>query len=477
MKERIVAGEGQTQARSIERSGPGQLVVKRNPLQVYTTRKFSTFALGACARMATLLTRGAWTRLASTGALRIAPTLTNGQTFTWRPTADGEFLGTLGHRVFALREFGGDVEFAEYSSAGASVAALASGSSLLYDFFQLSVALSPLHAEWAAADARMAAIVAALPGVRVLRQPPWECLVAFICSSNNNIARISLMLDRLREALGEPIGRIAAVDGGERVVRAFPTILALGGAKEADLRALGCGYRARFLRESAIAIAARGGDDYLTSLRSQPRDAVQNALLGLTGVGRKVADCVALFSLDKASVVPVDTHVWTIACRDYDATLVEAKSLTPRVYDRVGDLFRMRFSDHAGWAHSLLFTAELPAFRQALPTSISDEMATFREFEREEKIAKRAAARDRKRARELAGGSAVTECGDDTVLVEASPAVAAAPESAPKKRGRRIASKAPAADASDETAPSRVAAPPPRRKKSGRATRHGAANE
>jgi 3-methyladenine DNA glycosylase/8-oxoguanine DNA glycosylase len=51
----------------------------------------------------------------------------------------------------------------------------------------------------------------------------------------------------------------------------------------------------------------------------------QESLLRLRGVGRKVADCVALFSLDQAGAVPVDTHVWRIACRDYDASLKNAK--------------------------------------------------------------------------------------------------------------------------------------------------------
>ena len=59
-------------------------------------------------------------------------------------------------------------------------------------------------------------------------------------------------------------------------------------------------------------------------------------LCELPGVGPKVADCVALFSLDQAGTVPVDTHVWQIACRDLDPTLSTCKSLTPAVYERVG---------------------------------------------------------------------------------------------------------------------------------------------
>jgi len=40
----------------------------------------------------------------------------------------------------------------------------------------------------------------------------------------------------------------------------------------------------------------------LLSLRSQSREDVQKALLEMYGIGRKVADCVALFSLDKFDV-------------------------------------------------------------------------------------------------------------------------------------------------------------------------------
>ena len=99
------------------------------------------------------------------------------------------------------------------------------------------------------------------------------------------------------------------------------------------------------------------------------------------GVGMKVADCVALFSLDQPATVPVDTHVWQIARRDYDhdrdpgqdlkgGRLSAARSLTPTVYESVGDVFRARFGAAAGWAHSVLFAAELSEFRQKLPIEL-----------------------------------------------------------------------------------------------------------
>lgn len=95
--------------------------------------------------------------------------------------------------------------------------------------------------------------------------------------------------------------------------------------------------------------------------------AYQDELMVFAGVGRKVADCVALFSLEKLEAIPVDTHVWQIACRELDASLSDRKSITPTVYRMVGDLFRTRFAPQAGWAHSVLFAGDLSAFKPELP--------------------------------------------------------------------------------------------------------------
>ena len=290
----------------------------------------------------------------------------------------------------------------------------------LRDYFQLSQPLGPLYARWAAADPRMAAVAAALPGMRVLRQDPVECLFSFICSSNNNIARIGGMLRALRARYGVPLQLApnlpaAAVDAatsgggngnsddGDAVAEsyyAFPTAARLAAATEEELRGLGLGYRASYVRGSAQLVESRGAS-WLKGLRAEAHDpaAVRDALCTLPGVGPKVADCVALFSLDATAAIPVDIHVWQIACRDLDPTLSQALSLTPAVYARVGDTFRERYGDHAGWAHSVLFAGELPLFRTKLPASVQAEMAAWKEQEKAAKVeavAKRKAAREAK---------------------------------------------------------------------------------
>ena len=97
--------------------------------------------------------------------------------------------------------------------------------------------------------------------------------------------------------------------------------------------------------------------------------AAHAALVQLTGVGPKVADCVCLMGLGWGGAVPVDTHVWQIALRDYNygggggaGGKRKTATLTKAMYDGVGDFFRGLWGEHAGWAHSVLFTADLNRF-------------------------------------------------------------------------------------------------------------------
>eukprot|EP00586_Coscinodiscus_wailesii_P014524 CAMPEP_0172521056 /NCGR_PEP_ID=MMETSP1066-20121228/292357_1 /TAXON_ID=671091 /ORGANISM="Coscinodiscus wailesii, Strain CCMP2513" /LENGTH=618 /DNA_ID=CAMNT_0013303907 /DNA_START=242 /DNA_END=2099 /DNA_ORIENTATION=+ len=303
-------------------------------------------------------------------------------------------------------------------------------STLLRDYFQIGsdsstgngARLKTLYDEWSRADPdRMGQITAAIPGVRVLRQDPWECLISFICSSNNNIPRITLLLERLRQRYGRELVRIPPSDGDDGEpwsFFSFPTLRNLSEVSEQELRELGFGYRAKYIRQTVELLSEREeefkdrsieqGEEtegyetscrsslYLHSLRdhdqsSSSLDHVQTALTEFCGVGRKVADCVALFSLDRRDAVPVDVHVLRMAIRNYGAgeflTGRGTTSLTPAVYARVGDLFRERFGSYAGWAHSVLFVAELPSFRGVLPVEMVREMDEWKQQEMAEKAA------------------------------------------------------------------------------------------
>lgn len=231
---------------------------------------------------------------------------------------------------------------------------------VLRDYFQLNINLEDLYRTWAKTDKHFENVSKEFTGIRMLRQDPVECLFSFICSTNNNISRITSMVDKLAQHYGEKID--VTVCGQQFYV--FPRVEALAqDGVEENLRQLGFGYRAKYIQQSARFLQEYGLE-WLTSLRSVSYREAKSNLLKLCGVGSKVADCVALMCLDKPGSVPVDTHVWQIAARDYMPKLKQAKSLTDKLCDEIGDYFRSLWGDYAGWAHSVLFTADLRQFQE-----------------------------------------------------------------------------------------------------------------
>lgn len=394
-------------------------------------------------------------------------TLRMGQCFNWKKLDENSnntiWIGvinidTYGYPI-AIRQMQNTTEFADILNCQSTYSI--DMKALLYNYFQLDYDLKELYKDWSSKCDRMKVITKCLPGVRVVRQDPWECLVSFICSSNNNIKRITQMLDKLKIRYGmykcsiRPKDKDETIDAHGEIdhkdyykewevvhdppsstptfmhsllpeeagpssahhLYSFPTAQALAAASEDELRAAGLGYRARYVLEAARALVSRESSEagaeaqWFKDLRSlgirqastmpfslpssfSPskvdvcrRLAVQAELITLAGVGPKVADCVALFCLDQAGAIPVDTHVWDIAVRDYAPQLRIAKSLTPTIYEQVGNIFRDKFGDKAGWAHSVLFAAELPEFKRSLPDWMQLEMNAFSEETRRTKAA------------------------------------------------------------------------------------------
>lgn len=142
--------------------------------------------------------------------------------------------------------------------------------------------------------------IALYPGLRVLNQDPWEALLAFILSANNNVRRIRSLVEALCGALGDEF----ALDG--HVLRGFPLPEKLAGCDESLLRGLGVGYRAPYLIGTARAVL----DGFpLCQLREMDYFEAHRLLTALPGVGDKVADCVLLFGCEQTSAFPVDVWV------------------------------------------------------------------------------------------------------------------------------------------------------------------------
>ena len=327
--------------------------------------------------------------------LRPSVVLTTGQCFHWTALSESkdndsawgvhnatDWIGILRTRndsslVIRLRETPSTVLFhALYSPPDWTTSDIRQH---LRDYFQLDVvSVVDLYQSWSKRCDRLRRIAQAIPGLRMVEQDPFECLVSFLCSSNNNIPRITQMLQRIRKEYGTPL-----LEFQGETLYSFPSLSTLREkATEKDLRGT-CrmGYRAKYLIKTMEILHELGDEKYLYSLReNENANEVQTALIKFSGVGRKVADCVALCSLRAVDAVPVDVHVWNIARRDYGMDeVVSSASLTPKTYGEVATRLRQQFPDYSGWAHALLFAAELPSFKGRLPVDMVQEMDQVRE--------------------------------------------------------------------------------------------------
>ena len=267
----------------------------------------------------------------SSSELRLALTLCCGQSFRWQETGPSEWSGVAKGRLITLQQIEETaIQYHVHNSTDST-----KDEAFIKDYFRLDENLGVLCKEWSERDKNFARKVESFSGIRILRQDPVETLFAFICSSNNNITRISGMVEKLCITYGQKLGNYK-----EKDYYSFPPIEALTSeGVEQTLRSLGFGYRAGYIHKTAKLIANERPKGWLESLQSLPYSDAHSSLLELCGVGAKVADCICLMGLDKLEAVPVDTHVWQIAVRDYGLkSILKGKTMTSKAYQQVGEL-------------------------------------------------------------------------------------------------------------------------------------------
>ena len=189
------------------------------------------------------------------------------------------------------------------------------------------------------------------PGLRLLRQHPFQCYISFIVSSNSNIQRIKQILYRLCKKFGKKI------IFQEKEFYLFPEPENLANASKNDLLNCGLGYRVRAVKEAALNVNNRQIDfDFLKRTNYQN---AKDILLQVYGIGNKVADCVLLFSLEKLEAFPLDRWVLRILEKYYTKKFqLEGKSLTEKKYEQIHMQIVNYFGPYAGYSQQFLFKME-----------------------------------------------------------------------------------------------------------------------
>lgn len=339
--------------------------------------------------------------------LNLSITLLCGQSFRWREVGTNTWAGVIGSSIVTMKQDDHDhIKYKFHSTDPKSTP-----ESVLHDYFQLSHSLASLYPVWAASNHSINTLfkksASRLTGVRILRQPPLECLYSFICSSNNNIGRITKMVESLCSTYGTLLGE---VEGHK--FHSFPTLQQLQKVDEATLRELGFGYRAKYIVHTTKQLL-ENEKGWLDNLRKASREDAQKNLVTLMGVGRKVADCVSLFSLDKLDVVPVDTHIFSMAQQHMSS--LKGKSLNPAIYDQINAFFRERFGELAGWAHTILFAGDLAKFQleaeKATPKKEKKDKSEDKEEEKENLVNEGVAQKRKGKQQGTAGKKKKTKRG------------------------------------------------------------------
>lgn len=188
------------------------------------------------------------------------------------------------------------------------------------------------------------------PGLRILRQDPYQCMISFLISTNSNIQRIRTNLASITAEFGDPI----RADGREFFL--FPRPSRLAGASEQEVRRCGVGYRAGYVIEASKMLVGKeidlsGGGGYYDTM---------NKMLAIPGVGNKVADCIMLFSLDRMDAFPLDRWMMRVLQKYYNTILdmVQIATLTDKQYKRLHEKIVGYFGPYAGYAQQLLFKME-----------------------------------------------------------------------------------------------------------------------
>lgn len=178
-------------------------------------------------------------------------------------------------------------------------------------------------------------------GLRIIRQPQWECLATFICSSMKQVAHIRQISHALRRRFGK------SIEFSNLSLHTFPTARRIAKTSEKQLRDCALGYRAKNLLATARLVAS--GQANLKKWGALSDDELRARLCELPGVGAKVANCVLLFAYERLRAFPIDVWIERVLREKYFAR--KKKTTSRNLRDFAADYF----GEHGGYAQQYLF--------------------------------------------------------------------------------------------------------------------------
>jgi len=255
-----------------------------------------------------------------------------GQCFRWILNEDNSYTGVIKDRVINVIQTNDLVTFKNCTEEDYD--------NFIEDYFDMKRDYSKIKNKLRKMDKDLDTAVEFGDGIRILNQDPFEMIITFILSANNRIPMIMRAVNGLSEKFGDYIGEVS----GKKYYK-FPSSDKLSSAEISELRLSGVGFRDKYVSKTSHMIKDEA--DFIKNLLVMDYKEAFKELQKLSGVGPKVADCIALFSLQKSEAFPVDTWVKKVMEHFYIKEDSSFKVIKEYADNNYGDI--------AGFAQQYLF--------------------------------------------------------------------------------------------------------------------------
>ncbi len=263
----------------------------------------------------------------------ISQTLECGQCFRFEKIGDEDYIVIAKNKVLHVLKKDNSIIFENTTKEDFE--------NIWLDYFDFNRDYNKIKDLLSSEDETVKNAVKYAPGIRILNQDFFECLISFIISQNNRIPMIKKVVSNISQKYGKFIGDFNNVS-----YYSFPSVEELSNATEAELMECKTGFRAKYILDAVE--KCMSGEISFEKLKEIPTDEARKELMTIKGVGPKVADCVMLFSMGRSDAFPTDVWVKRVMSYFYfDGNDTPIKTIHKSAYEK--------FGEYAGFAQQYLF--------------------------------------------------------------------------------------------------------------------------